>query len=123
MKIVLVEPDGAVASIVMRELVASGASPVHFADPKMALLFVVGKLDEIDAVFVNRDREAALEPLVRQLALFPSLRIATHSDTALDLRGELDRLRGAIERIGRRDTLSPSVLNEPAAAAPQRAVG
>ena len=112
MKIVLVEPDGAVASIVMRELVESGASPVHFADPKMALLFLVGKVDEVDAVFVNREQKPGSEPLLRQLALFPTLHIAMHSDTGLDGLGELDRLRTAAGRIRCRKVVSPSALGE-----------
>jgi hypothetical protein len=55
MRVVLVEPDAGARRELVAELQQCGIAVAPFGDPRIAFLFLLGKLDEVDGVLVDDD--------------------------------------------------------------------
>ena len=79
-QVVLFEPDGRTRSVVSEELRGVGCAVAPFADARMALLFLLGRLEEVDGAIVNVDKPGQGDWLLRRLRLVPApLAIVTYS--------------------------------------------
>ena len=80
MKVVVFEPDGEARVNLRNELTGLGCSVACFGDARMAFLYLLGRLHEVDGVVVNIDEPNRGTWLVRHLEVIPEpLSVVTYS--------------------------------------------
>lgn len=98
MRVVLLEPDAEVRGELVESLQRCGIAVSAFADPRMALLFALGRLGELDGVLVNGQCGWPAW-LRRRLEMLPAApRVLTYSGSHPEREA---RIAGGVPRIGR----------------------
>ena len=94
----VIEANAAARAELVEQLRRLGRAVAPFADPHIAFLFLLGRLENVDGVLVNGDAEPRTSRLLRQLEMSPApVVVVTHSGlhpqraVAMAIAGEPER--------------------------------